>query len=127
MGKKGKKNGKAEAAETPPEAIVEEPPASDGLEPVDSGESVVTDRHFTKSGKLKEEYYEEEMLKLQEELVKLQYWVKDRGLRVVVIFEGRDAAGKGGVIKRITETTNPRVIRIVALGIPCLLYTSRCV
>ena len=120
MAKKGKKNGKAEAGDTPPEAIVEELPASDGRdsEPLDSSEGVVADQHVTRKGKLKEEYYEAEMLKLQEELVKLQYWVKDRGLRVGVVFEGRDAAGKGGVIKRITETTNPRVIRIVALGIP---------
>jgi polyphosphate kinase 2 len=73
---------------------------------------------FTRKGKLKEDYYLGEMLKLQEELVKLQYWVKEKGLRVVVLFEGRDAAGKGGVIKRIMERTNPRVIRVVALGIP---------
>jgi polyphosphate kinase 2 (PPK2 family) len=55
---------------------------------------------------------------LQEELVKLQYWVKATGQRVVIVFEGRDAAGKGGVIKRIVERTNPRIIRVVALGIP---------
>ena len=76
------------------------------------------DERYTPAGKLKESYYEAQMLKLQEELVKLQYWVKDKGLRSGIVFEGRDAAGKGGVIKRITETTNPRVIRIVALGIP---------
>ena len=76
------------------------------------------DERYTPAGKLKESYYEAQMLKLQEELVKLQYWVKDKGLRIGIVFEGRDAAGKGGVIKRITETTNPRVIRIVALGIP---------
>ena len=63
-------------------------------------------------------HYLDEMAALQEELVKLQYWVKDKGLKVVVVFEGRDAAGKGGVIKRITERTNPRIIRVVALGIP---------
>ena len=50
---------------------------------------------LTKKGKLNEKYFEQELLKLQEELVKLQYWVKEKGLRVVVIFEGRDAAGKG--------------------------------
>jgi polyphosphate kinase 2 len=56
--------------------------------------------------------------KLQLELVKLQEWIKARGLKVVVIFEGRDAAGKGGVIKRITEGLNPRICRVVALPAP---------
>jgi polyphosphate kinase 2 len=55
---------------------------------------------------------------LQLELVKLQEWIKTRGLKVVVIFEGRDAAGKGGVIKRISESLNPRICRIEALGKP---------
>jgi polyphosphate kinase 2 len=73
---------------------------------------------YTKKGKLERKYYEMEELRLQEELVKLQYWVKEKGLRVVIVFEGRDAAGKGGVIKRIIERTNPRIIRVVALGIP---------
>lgn len=73
---------------------------------------------YTRKGKLKAEYYENELLHLQEELVKLQYWIKAKNLRVVIVFEGRDAAGKGGVIKRIIERTNPRVIRVVALGIP---------
>jgi polyphosphate kinase 2 len=68
--------------------------------------------------KLKKKAYEKELARLQTELVKLQYWVKDQGLRVVVIFEGRDAAGKGGVIKRITESLNPRGCRVVALGVP---------
>ena len=74
--------------------------------------------HYKKNGKLKSNFYESEMLRLQEEMVKIQYWVKEKGLRVVIVFEGRDAAGKGGVIKRITERTNPRVVRVVALGIP---------
>lgn len=73
---------------------------------------------FNKKGKLKNKYYEQELLRLQEELVKLQFWVRTNGLRAIIIFEGRDAAGKGGVIKRIIERTNPRVIRVVALGIP---------
>ena len=59
-----------------------------------------------------------ELAKLQGELVKLQYWVQKKGLRVIVVFEGRDAAGKGGVIKRITERVNPRVCRVVALPAP---------
>jgi polyphosphate kinase 2 len=68
--------------------------------------------------KLKRETYEEELRKLQVELVKLQYWIKEKGLKVVVLFEGRDAAGKGGVIKRITERLNPRICRVEALGTP---------
>jgi len=62
--------------------------------------------------------YVEELAHLQVELIKLQEWVRLRGLKVAVIFEGRDAAGKGGVIKRIAESLNPRVCRIVALGTP---------
>lgn len=62
--------------------------------------------------------YEKELLKLQLELVKLQEWVKKKKTKIVVIFEGRDAAGKGGVIKRITDRLNPRVCRVVALGVP---------
>ncbi len=73
---------------------------------------------YKKNGKLKNSFYEQELARLQEELVKLQYWVKDQGLRVVILFEGRDAAGKGGAIKRITERTNPRIVRVVALGTP---------
>nr|CRH07783.1 putative Polyphosphate kinase 2 [Candidatus Magnetococcus massalia] len=71
-----------------------------------------------KKKKLNKEFYEKELVNLQIELVKLQEWVKAKGLKVVVIFEGRDAAGKGGVIKRITERLNPRVARVVALGTP---------
>lgn len=63
-------------------------------------------------------FYESELAKLQEELVKLQEWIKHKGLRVVLVFEGRDAAGKGGAIKRITECLNPRICRVVALGVP---------
>ncbi len=73
---------------------------------------------YTSSGKLKSAHYNRELAKLQQELVKLQYWIKDHGLKVCVIFEGRDAAGKGGVIKRITQRLNPRIVRVVALGTP---------
>ena len=62
--------------------------------------------------------YLDELAHLQFELIKLQEWVRLQGLRVVVIFEGRDAAGKGGVIKRITQSLNPRICRVVALGTP---------
>ncbi len=68
--------------------------------------------------KLNKKEYEDELEKLQVELVKLQEWIKHEKLKVVVIFEGRDAAGKGGVIKRITMRLNPRVCRVVALGTP---------
>jgi polyphosphate kinase 2 len=68
--------------------------------------------------KLSTKEYESELAQLQGELVKLQYWVKEKGLRVIVVFEGRDAAGKGGVIKRITERVSPRTFRVVALPAP---------
>ncbi len=67
---------------------------------------------------LKKEIYEPELARLQVELVKLQYWIKHQGLRLVMIFEGRDAAGKGGMIKRISAPLNPRGCRVVALGTP---------
>lgn len=68
--------------------------------------------------KLSTRQYEKELAKLQIELVKMQGWIKEKGLKVVVLFEGRDAAGKGGTIKRITETLNPRIVRVVALATP---------
>jgi polyphosphate kinase len=68
--------------------------------------------------KVDKKFYEEELERLQIELVKLQEWIKHEGLKIVVIFEGRDAAGKGGTIKRITESLNPRICRIEALGTP---------
>ncbi|MCI0521787.1 MAG: polyphosphate kinase 2 [Chloroflexi bacterium] len=71
-----------------------------------------------KHPKLTNEFYEKELRRLQIELAKLQEWVKLQGLKVIVIFEGRDAAGKGGVIKRITECLNPRFARVVALPAP---------
>ncbi|MGF1589870.1 MAG: polyphosphate kinase 2 [Pleurocapsa sp.] len=71
-----------------------------------------------KSKKLSKKKYEKELARLQIELVKLQRWVKQKGLKVVVLFEGRDAAGKGGTIKRISECLNPRVCKVVALGTP---------
>lgn len=73
---------------------------------------------YNKHGKIKTEFYEQELSKLQTELVKMQYWVKQAGLRIMIIFEGRDAAGKGGTIKRVTEALNPRGCRVVALEKP---------
>jgi len=85
-----------------------EKPFSSGLQdPEDEGRD-----------KLPRTFYEQELAKLQLDLVRLQEWIKYKGLRVVVLFEGRDAAGKGGAIKRITESLNPRVCRVVALGVP---------
>ena len=74
--------------------------------------------HYRADGRLRSGYYERELARLQEELVKLQYWVQRNGLRVLVIFEGRGSAGKGGVIKRISERTSPRIVRTEALPKP---------
>ena len=73
---------------------------------------------MNKSKKTKMQRYEDELFKLQLELVKLQAWVSHMGLKVVVLFEGRDAAGKGGVIKRISQHLNPRICRVAALPAP---------
>ncbi len=88
----------------------------------DRAATVLRDR-VDESGNLRasaipKKVYEAELARLHVELVKLQEWIKARRMKVVVIFEGRDAAGKGGTIKRITETLNPRVCRVVALGTP---------
>src|SRR3954468_8114130 len=72
----------------------------------------------TEPQRLSKRAYEKELARLQTELVRLQDWIVHKGLKVVVVFEGRDTAGKGGTIKRITEKTNPRVVRVVALGTP---------
>ncbi|MDT8307606.1 MAG: polyphosphate kinase 2 [Anaerolineae bacterium] len=92
---------------------VEEPPPD-----TDVTTEAKTKSGYKKNGKLKKKFYEAELLRLQEELVKLQYWARDTGLRLVVLFEGRDAAGKGGAIKRITERMSHRVVRVVALDKP---------
>jgi polyphosphate kinase 2 len=67
---------------------------------------------------MKREIYDKELKKLQIELVAVQEWVKNTGQRIVIVFEGRDAAGKGGIIKRITATVSPRVFRVIALPAP---------
>jgi polyphosphate kinase 2 len=72
----------------------------------------------SENGKMKRKSYEKELRKLQVELCHLQRWVKTKGLRVIVLFEGRDAAGKGGTIKAITEKVSPRVFRTIALPAP---------
>lgn len=73
---------------------------------------------YNKKGRLRKEPYEAEISRLQEQLVLLQYWVQTTGLKVLVIFEGRGSAGKGGVIKTITERTSPRTVRVAALPKP---------
>jgi polyphosphate kinase 2 len=70
------------------------------------------------TAKMKRKTYEKELQRLQADLCRLQEWVKDKGLRVIIVFEGRDAAGKGGTIKAITERVSPRVFRVVALPAP---------
>jgi len=76
------------------------------------------DDNDDKSKKLKTKKYEKELGRLHEELVKLQLWVVEKGLKVCIIFEGRDGAGKGGTIKALTERVSPRVFRVVALPAP---------
>src|SRR5262245_51401043 len=70
------------------------------------------------NSKLKRKEYEKELLRLQVELCHLQAWVKETGARIIVLFEGRDGAGKGGTIKAITERVSPRVFRVIALPAP---------
>jgi polyphosphate kinase len=70
------------------------------------------------NGKLKRKEYERELARLHVEFVKLQLWVVQKGLRVCVVFEGRDGAGKGGTIKAITQRVSPRIFRVVALPAP---------
>ncbi len=108
----GKKNKKVEKAPEPSNGKV--------AKSAEVVEAVVAPVNEVKPDKKKisNKEYEEELRKLQIELVKLQEWVKYKGLKIVVIFEGRDAAGKGGVIKRITECLNPRFARVVALPAP---------
>ncbi|HPY33969.1 MAG TPA: hypothetical protein PK763_08680, partial [Anaerolineaceae bacterium] len=103
-----KHNGKSEAKAKDRKSAKEDPEVKPGQDSAASSAPV----------KLSTKEYEKELEKLQVELVKMQGWIKEKGLKVVVLFEGRDAAGKGGTIKRITEKLNPRIVRIVALATP---------
>ena len=76
------------------------------------------ERHSPSNGKLKARDYNDELARLHVELVKLQQWVVHKGVKICVVFEGRDGAGKGGTIKAITERVSPRVFRVVALSAP---------
>src|SRR5262245_30262376 len=93
---------------------------ADGVEEsaAEGAEDVDDDRQPDGKPKLKAKEYMKELLKLQAELCDLQEWVKKTGERIIVVFEGRDAAGKGGTIKAITERVSPRVFRVVALPAP---------
>ncbi|MFL0749875.1 MAG: polyphosphate kinase 2, partial [Prochlorococcus sp.] len=71
-----------------------------------------------KTDRLNKVLYKSELVKLQSDLVRMQYWIKATGFRIIVLFEGRDAAGKGGAIKRLIAPLNPRGCRVVALGTP---------
>ena len=93
-------------------------PKKDKDKSVSEKKSSGKEKKYKSSGKLKKKFYNKELRRLQIELVKLQEWIREKGLKVVVVFEGRDAAGKGGVIKRITQCLNPRICRVVALGTP---------
>jgi polyphosphate kinase 2 len=95
------------------------PPHTNGKGPPDEASlDGALEDEGAKPGKLPRRLYEAELLRLQVELVKLSAWVKARGLKVVVLFEGRDAAGKGGAIQRITEAISPRLCRVAALAAP---------
>jgi polyphosphate kinase 2 len=92
----------------PPEGADDVPASPQGRHP----------ESYNSKGKLRSEVYEREIAALQERLVQLQHWVQHTGLKVLVIFEGRGSAGKGGVIKTITERTSPRIVRVAALPKP---------
>ena len=86
--------------------------------PLEKAADIESDKRPAKDSKMKRSAYEKELLKLQVELCHLQEWVKQKGAKVIIAFEGRDAAGKGGTIKAITERVSPRVFRVVALPAP---------
>jgi len=101
---------------------------SKSVEKTDTGsknETPSAEEITPKKRKLTKKVYEKELFKLQLELVKLQEWIKHTGLKVVIVFEGRDAAGKGGVIKRINQHLNPRICRVVALPAPTERETTQ--
>ncbi len=93
--------------------------------PLKTGKARVIEPVKAKHRRLKKKLYDDELYRLQIELVKLQEWIKNKGLKVVVLFEGRDAAGKGGVIKRILQRLNPRICNVVALHTPTERETTQ--
>jgi len=116
---KGKGQKPDKVIKSKPENYVLAPIVNEKPEPVKSEpEKMESVPENTAKKKMDDVFYEAEMAKLQIELVKLQEWVKHSGLKVVVIFEGRDAAGKGGAIKRVIQSLNPRICRVAALATP---------
>ncbi len=115
MSKKRKNNQDTEAAASAP---AEAPAAKEAAAPAGKNGGQPKAEAQPKRERMKAKEYEEELAKLNIELVKLQEWIRARSLKVVIIFEGRDAAGKGGAIKTITAPLNPRVARVVALPAP---------
>ncbi len=109
----GNKKSKVKAKENGKDAVKKKHEDSEGDE-----QPVSYENRYNEKGRIRKKFYEQELYCLQTELVKLQYWIKAQKLKVVILFEGRDAAGKGGVIKRITEPLNPRGCRVVALNKP---------
>ncbi len=105
---------KTQVKEKPVEVKVEAPPPAPAVAVLQVVPQVPPDEQVPISKK----NYEKELARLQVELVKLQEWIRFKGLKLVAIFEGRDAAGKGGAIKRVTESLNPRICRVVALPAP---------
>jgi polyphosphate kinase len=91
-------------------------------DPISSGKNDATEP----DGKLKRKEYERELARLHVEFVKLQQWVVHKGLRVCILFEGRDGAGKGGTIKAMTERVSPRIFRVVALPAPTERESPKC-
>ncbi|MBC8159285.1 MAG: polyphosphate kinase 2 [Rhodospirillales bacterium] len=122
MTKKSKSKVKKSPAKKPAKAAANKPAKAAAIkpanEPVAAATGIGVEIASNDRGKVPNKVYMKELNELQVELVKLQEWIKEKGLKIVVIFEGRDAAGKGGVIKRITERLTPRVARVVALGTP---------
>ena len=88
-------------------------------------DDILLDYKQIKKTWLKKKFYEKELARLQYELVKMQYWLKETGERIILTFDGRDAAGKGGIIKRITQPLNPRGVRLVALNKPSDVETTQ--
>ena len=128
-GHKGKHGPSSGGEQRQPTAVARKPqprfgPLSDRyypsalLDDLRAGEPGAAEPGVARNGKLARSFYEQELSRLQEQLVRMQYWIKSSGFRLIVVFEGRDAAGKGGTIKRITEPLNPRGCRVVALGTP---------
>ncbi len=112
----------SDKSETPKKGVkpkkVEKPPKPEAPSAMEAIEKPIEKSDKKSKPSMSTKEYEAELQKLQVELVKMQGWIKEKGLKVVVLFEGRDAAGKGGTIKRITETLNPRIVKVVALATP---------